>query len=697
MNDFNKTPKKVLVRGPALSQSGYGEHARFVLRALKSRPDLFDIYLLNTPWGATSWVWENNKEREWIDFLLQKTIQYGQAGGQFDISLQVTIPNEWEKIAPINIGVTAGIETTKIAPVWIEKSFQMDKIIVVSEHAKFGFENTEVKGQNSQTQQEFIAKVNCPIDVVGYPVKNIDAVKPNLELKDDFNFLTIGTWIPRKNLEKTIKWFVEEFYDQEIGLVVKTSLAKNCLRDREVAYIKLKQLLNEYKDRKCSVYLLHGDMTEQEMTGLYQHPKIKALVSIAHGEGFGLPMFEAAYNALPIVCPAWGGQCDYLYMPIKNKKGKTINTPMFTMVPYDIKAIQKEAHWEGVLQADSQWCFAKEWAYKKALRSIIKETGAVKSKAKKLQKYIIEEFAKEKKFNELCESVCPQLKLEDAEYVFVSDFFADEVIGGAELSLEALIEKCPGTYVKCKSAEVSEAHIQHYRSKKWIFGNMVMLNSDILGMMSDYDLNYHIIEFDFKFCKHRSPELHEFFEKASCECVVQNHGKRIKEFFKHAKAVFFMSDKQKQKHSSTFGFNDNFFTLSSVFNDDFFEKISSLRTKHKNDKNSSWVMSGSPNWIKGADRAKKWCEENEVDATLLHGASYDQALETLAKSNGLCFLPNGGDTCPRLVIEAKLLGCNLELNENVLHKDEKWFQKDIVSIEKYLKGRRNWFWKTVQN
>tara|TARA_R110002060_G_scaffold71339_1_gene79946 strand:+ start:444 stop:1040 length:597 start_codon:yes stop_codon:yes gene_type:complete len=172
--------KKVLIRGPALSQSGYGEHTRFVLRALKSRPDLFDIYLVTTNWGQTGWIWEQNEEREWIDLLLQKTIQYGQAGGQFDLSLQVTIPNEWEKIAPVNIGVTAGIETTKIAPIWVEKSSLMDKIIVVSEHAKFGFENTEYTAKHPETGQDFVAKVACPIDVVGYPVKDIEPTEIEL-------------------------------------------------------------------------------------------------------------------------------------------------------------------------------------------------------------------------------------------------------------------------------------------------------------------------------------------------------------------------------------------------------------------------------------------------------------------------------------------------------------------------------------
>jgi len=387
--------KKIIVKGPALSQSGYGEHTRFILRALKSRPELFDIYLININWGQTGWLWEDTAERRWLDFLLQKTVQYGQHNGTFDISLQVTIPLEWERIAPLNIGVTAGIETTKITPAWVEKSMQMDKIIVVSEHAKYGFDHTEYPAQDSQTGQQFIAKVTCPIEVVGYPVKEIESSKIDLNLKYDFNFLAIATWIPRKNLENTIKWFVEEFYDQEVGLVIKSSLMKNCVQDRHHSFLRLKELLKDYKDRVCEVYLLHGDMSEQEITALYQHPKIKSLVSLSHGEGFGLPLFEAAYNGLPVIAPNWGGQVDFLYMDSKNKNGKLTKKQMFTPVSYDIKPVQPEAIWENVIHADAQWCFAKEWDYKKSLRSVVKNYGTCKSKAKKLKKYLIDNNTKE--------------------------------------------------------------------------------------------------------------------------------------------------------------------------------------------------------------------------------------------------------------------------------------------------------------
>ena len=135
--------KKVIVRGPAMSMSGYGEQTRFALRSMREHEDKFDIFLENIPWGRTGWIAEESEETQWIQMLMAKTHHYAQQQGQFDISLQITIPNEFAKMAPVNIGYTAGIETTKVSPQWIEKAKIMDKIIVVSNHSKHVFDNTE--------------------------------------------------------------------------------------------------------------------------------------------------------------------------------------------------------------------------------------------------------------------------------------------------------------------------------------------------------------------------------------------------------------------------------------------------------------------------------------------------------------------------------------------------------------------------
>lgn len=354
--------KKVLLKGPLLTRSGYGEQARFALRSLRSREDLFDIFIQPLQWGKTSWSSEMDEERVWIDQTIEKTIAFIQQGGQFDLSLQVTIPNEFQRLAPINIGYTAGIETTKVAHQWIQKANEMDKIIVVSGHSKQVFENTEYQGTNEQTGETVTLRTQTPVEAVGYPVKTFENLPElDLGLSTSFNFLTVAQFGPRKNLLNTIKWFIEEFRNEDVGLVVKSNIAKNCLIDRNHLQAQLTKFLRQQGERQCKVFLLHGDMTDAEMHSLYRVPQINAFVSLPHGEGFGLPLFEAAYSGLPVVATGWSGQLDFLV----DAEGKE----QFYNVAFDLQPVQKEVHWEGVIVPDSMWAFAREGSAKEQMRA----------------------------------------------------------------------------------------------------------------------------------------------------------------------------------------------------------------------------------------------------------------------------------------------------------------------------------------
>ena len=406
--------KSILVKGPALSRSGYGEQTRFALRSLRSREDLFDIFLINIKWGATGFITEDNEERRWLDNLLRKTIAHHQAGGRYDVSLQVTIPNEFEKIAPINIGYTAGIETTKVSPDWVEKAWMMDHLIVVSNHSKDTFEGTKLTARDSNDNiiAEEVSTLNpvpgataTEITPVNYPVRNYKPSELELNLDTDFNFLTVAQWGPRKNLKKTVQWFVDEFKKENVGLVVKANTSKNCVLDRDITMQRMRQVLEEHSDRKCKVYLIHGDMTDEELAGLYSHPSINAYVTLTHGEGYGLPIFEAAYNGLPVLAPDWSGQCDFLHMPVKSKNGKVKDKAMFAKVSYELRPISQEARWKGVLEDDSKWCYADRSSYKDKLREMYKDIGRFESQAKKLQTWLQEEFTEEKKYKEFIDCV----------------------------------------------------------------------------------------------------------------------------------------------------------------------------------------------------------------------------------------------------------------------------------------------------
>jgi len=419
---------KVLIKGPIFSRSGYGEHTRYMFRALNSRPDLFDIFVHPTNWGQSSWNLDSSEETKNFETCVNKLQQFQ---GKFDLSLQVLIPNEWENLAEKNIGVTAAIETTYASAQWIHSSNFMDKIFVTSEHAKNTLKNPShtVKTEDGK---EHIIKLTKPVSVISYPFRDIKADKSShkkIKLDTKFNFLTCAQIGPRKNLMNTIRWFVEEFKNEEdVGLVVKAHHMNNSVLDRNKVKMLLSQAVHGVPHRKCRVFLLHGNMTEEEMNSLYKHPNIHAYATITHGEGFGLPIFEAACSGLPVIAPAWSGQVDFLYDNIKNKKsGRLKRTPMFTKVKYKLDKVPQEAVWENVVEADSQWCYSDEAAYKKALRGTIEAYKSRKIVAGKLQKSLEKRLDQTKMFEKVVEEVLDVYPEDVAELEDFLDGLASEI------------------------------------------------------------------------------------------------------------------------------------------------------------------------------------------------------------------------------------------------------------------------------
>lgn len=415
--------RTVLLSAPILSRSGYGHHARFVYDALKDREDI-ELFVRTTTWGKSSWLSEDNDWRQGVDKLIAKTAAHVRSGKKFDVSIQVTIPGEWEKIAGYNIGVTAGIETDKVSKQWLEKTYVVDKIIVTSEHSKKTFLDAVYETINPKTGEAVTLKANAnvPIEVVAYPALPV-APDENfkLDLKYDFSYLSVLQWGPRKNLEQTVVGFLEALHNEPVNLILKLSGMNDSNVERENTKERIERFLEaQYKrfpERKCAIYLLFGHMTDAEMSALYQHSTMKAIVSLAHGEGFGLPLFEAAYYGLPVVCPLWSGQVDFLSAPTVDRKlHKTVMKSMITEIEYNIAPIGKEfaePQWKNVIEPGMKWCYPEMASYKKALVDVYQAHSEKFGKAKKLRKHVLSAFEKVSTYDKMSNALLPALSAEE--------------------------------------------------------------------------------------------------------------------------------------------------------------------------------------------------------------------------------------------------------------------------------------------
>jgi len=274
----------------------------------------------------------------------------------------------------------------------------------------------------------------------------------------------------------------------------------------------------------------------------------------------------------------------------------------------------------------------------------------------------------------------------ETKVVFVSDMFVDQYVGGAELTTESLIERCPVEYQKLLSKDVTMELLEQGHNKHWIFGNFSAMNLQLVPTIVA-NLSYSVLEYDYKYCKYRSVEKHHYAENVECNCDESQHGKLVSAFYYGARSLYWMSEGQQDHYLQKFPFlaEKHNTVLSSVFSDDFFAKIKQLRSETKDEERKGWIVLGSNSWIKGADQAEEWCKQEGHDYEVVWGLPYSELLAKLAGSEGFVYLPRGNDTCPRMVIEAKLLGCKLELNDYVQHKYEEWYATgDLQHIEEYL-------------
>jgi glycosyltransferase involved in cell wall biosynthesis len=350
-----------IVSSPVDTFSGYGARSRdFIKSLIKAKGDEWDIKLLSQRWGQTPFGFLNEEIEEEKD-LLDRIIP--QMTTQPDAWIQITVPNEFQKVGKyVNIGVTAGIETTICDPSWIEGCNRMDLTLVSSQHAKTVFDNSQFEQKDSNTNKTTaIIKLTSQVEVLfeGLDLNKYfkttpsqtDLVKSISSIKEDFCFLFVGHWLSgdfgedRKNVGYMIKAFLETFKSKTNppALIMKTNSATTSIMDRNSMLDKIEAVRKTVKGRLPNIYLLHGDLEDEDINDLYNHSKVKAMVSFTKGEGYGRPLLEFTVTEKPVIASGWSGHIDFL------DKDAAI------LVGGELKPIHASAVVPNMLIADSQW------------------------------------------------------------------------------------------------------------------------------------------------------------------------------------------------------------------------------------------------------------------------------------------------------------------------------------------------------
>ena len=426
-----------IVSCPIDTYSGYGARARDFVKALIEL-DEYDVKVLPQRWGQTPWGFIKDHP-EW-KFLTSHLLPAGnQLPKKPEIWCQITVPNEFQPIGKYNIGLTAGIETTGCHPSWLEGCNRMDLVLTSSTHSANVFKSIKFEQRDKQTQEvigEYGLQKPIEILIEGADLETYQPQKSNFnlnEVEEEFAFLFVGHWMQgdighdRKNVGLLVRLFFEAFKNKKKtpALILKTTAVGTSVMDRNEILNRINQIRNSVKDARIlpNVYLLQGEMSNKEINELYNHKKVKAMVNLTKGEGFGRPLLEFSLTKKPIITTNWSGHIDFLNEEFTSLLKGELHQLHDSSVVKDM--LMKEFQWFGVdhnsvvLTLRDMFVNYKNYKEKSTRQAYRSRTDfSYQKMVKQLEEYLntyVPEFPKEIQL-ELPKSNLPKLKkLENAK------------------------------------------------------------------------------------------------------------------------------------------------------------------------------------------------------------------------------------------------------------------------------------------
>jgi glycosyltransferase involved in cell wall biosynthesis len=388
-----------VVSCPIDTFSGYGARSRdFVNALIKVKGEDWDVKIMPQRWGECPW---NYLPQD--DPLRKRFIQGVDNNNRPEVWIQITVPNEFQPVGTQhNIGVSAGIESNIYPGDWIEGSNRMNLNFLSSKHSKDVLDNTQLEKKDNKTNQSIgTVKFNGTSEVLFEGVdlnnyyKNPEKSSILDDIKEDFCFLYTGHWLPgkfgedRKNTGLMLKTFLETFNTsskKKPALIMKTNQIDYSNLDREDILQKIEAVTKMVKGNLPNIYLLHGEMTEEELNQVNNDPKVKAFLNFTKGEGFGRPLLEQAITGKPVICSGWSGHIDFI-KPEYN-----------ILVGGELKNVHESAA-NNMLLKESQWFNINTDVASRAMKDIFKNYKKYWESSRKQTQYLKDNYS----FDSMCD------------------------------------------------------------------------------------------------------------------------------------------------------------------------------------------------------------------------------------------------------------------------------------------------------
>jgi glycosyltransferase involved in cell wall biosynthesis len=240
----------------------------------------------------------------------------------------------------------------------------MDLNLVSSQHSENVFKTNGYQQKDPTTGQIVKeGKLEKPIEILfegadlskyfkSDKLTDFDVYDDLKTIKEDFCYLFVGHWLSgdfgedRKNVGYMLKAFLEVFKNKKNkpALILKTSHGATSIIDRDKILRKIEDIRKTVSGNNLpNVYLIHGDLYDEEINCLYNHPKVKAMVNLTKGEGFGRPLLEFSIIGKPIIASGWSGHLDFLTPELCGLVGGTLTN------------VHQSAHTPNLLLKESQW------------------------------------------------------------------------------------------------------------------------------------------------------------------------------------------------------------------------------------------------------------------------------------------------------------------------------------------------------